>query len=141
MVVGSALKWIPGIKLEMLKIPAGWPRPSKRGTPFIAEKIMEFMGFKMTQKWMEEPWEIGPRTARYRVVGEAADELELRGLPVEFEVLSIGRNDRGQVAFVPLDESNRETAERIVACVNACRGIDNLPESFLDIEKNPTEPS
>lgn len=62
-------------------------------------------------------WEIGPRVARYRVIGSTeAEALTLRLIGAdEFEALSIGRAPNGpQVAIIPLDESSREIAEAIV---------------------------
>ena len=56
---------------------------------------------------------IAPRTNFYTVPEPHAQALRDRGLPTTFEAISIGW-ERGQFAIVPLDESSRENAERIV---------------------------
>jgi hypothetical protein len=69
------------------------------------------------------PWAIGAKRARYVIPDPMAGVLRSKGLPAEFEALSIGRDDIGQVAIIPLDESNRENAEYIV---NACNALPAL---------------
>lgn len=79
------------------------------------------------EKHMPEPWDIGPRTSKYR---------SIESLFPAFDALSIGRADIGQACLVPLDESNRATAERIVACVNACIGMEDPVTEIAELTKD-----
>lgn len=58
---------------------------------------------------------IHPRVGKYRAIPSSREEAEalekIGGL--EFEALSVGTED-GQIAIIPLDESSRANAERIV---------------------------
>jgi len=73
-----------------------------------------------------EKVQLAKKTAHYSIDGDEAKKLIAHGLPVKFEALSIG-DSRGQVAIIPLDESNLENAERIVRLWNS------------DIEKSSLE--
>ena len=66
-------------------------------------------------KFTPGPWEIGPNTNIYEpALPGIRDRLESLGLPVTFEALSVGK-DEGQMALVPLDESNAANAHLIAA--------------------------
>lgn len=74
-------------------------------------------------------WEIGLFTAPYIIhVDDNSPErhkaLQLAGKIKPFEAISIGTL-KGQICFVPLDESNKETAEL----------ISNLPQLLKDMGK------
>lgn len=72
------------------------------------------------------PWEIGARVGRYQVV--PANEQERCKLAsinaLEFDALSIGTRN-GQIAMIPLDESNIANARLIAAA----------PELLAELEK------
>lgn len=65
-------------------------------------------------KYTPGPWGIGSRKATYTVLPEMAKKLQAYGLPTEFKALSVGTS-RGQVAIIPLDESNVANARLIAA--------------------------
>ena len=70
----------------------------------------------------EEPWDLKTKIAAYHISGEAKQRLESAGLQTSFDAMSVGAVE-GQVAIIPLDESSEANGRRIVACVNACKGI------------------
>ena len=82
-------------------------------------------------EYMPEPWELAPSEAEYK-------STDVR-FPA-FMALSIGRNDMGSACIVPLDESNRKTAERIVACVNACVGIEDPGVVIAELRRSLVGP-
>lgn len=65
-------------------------------------------------KFTPGPWSVAPKKAMYGAFGEEARKLEAVGLPTQFEGLSIG-TDSGQIAIIPLDESNEANAQLIAA--------------------------
>jgi hypothetical protein len=83
-----------------------------------------FNGGDEVSEHTKEPWRIGVRKNNYKIEG-SKEEMEIlqRLGKVSFEALSIGM-DEEQIAIIPLDESSEANARRIVACVNACAGIN-----------------
>lgn len=83
------------------------------------------------------PWYIARRENKYKTAPEDPREVEhLAKLGLDtFAALSIG-TDQNQVAIVPLDESSRENAERIVSCVNA---HDDLVATLREAEAQLAE--
>lgn len=71
----------------------------------------------MITKHTSVPWEIGQRTGKYRVPIASIEALKKAGLSLEFEALSIGTTS-GQIAIIPLDESNEANAKFIVRACN-----------------------
>jgi len=87
--------------------------------------------------YTKEPWNIGPETARYEVCrGIKRQALKVAGLPTEFEALSIG-TDSGQVAIIPLDESNIDNAHLIVAAPGLLRELERMVEYYRHSEIRP----
>lgn len=65
------------------------------------------------------PWQINPVTGTYRCIGSADHSDERLAMlaaigKMQFEALSIG-DVRGQIAIIPLDESNRDNARLIAS--------------------------
>ena len=82
-------------------------------------------------KYTAGPWEIAPRKARYRVTGEGAEALKACGLPVDIDMVSIGTST-GQVAAIPMDESNMANAYLIAAAPELLEAA----ETALDVLEN-----
>jgi len=61
---------------------------------------------------MIENWSVAPNKAFYNLDGEDAEKLKSVGLPIRFEALSVG-NEQGQIAIIPLDNSNEFNARLI----------------------------
>lgn len=59
-------------------------------------------------------WKIGSEIVTYCLTGKEADKLINAGLAPSFQDLSVGI-PTGQIAIIPLDESNRENAQKISA--------------------------
>lgn len=80
------------------------------------------------------PWTIAPKTVTYRCVPDAqtAQQMLLRGIPFEFDALSVGTAKNGSAAIVPLDESCIENA-LLIACAT------RLLEELIQAEKTITE--
>lgn len=57
------------------------------------------------EKFTQGDWELSLIEADYSAAGSDAERLELQGLNPEFKAVSIGTS-AGQVAIIPLDESN-----------------------------------
>jgi hypothetical protein len=97
--------------------------------------VRETMGADMSTHVRSTPWYIEAQTATYEVAdvkdhkAERFKALRARGL-MRFEALSIGSREHGQVAIVPLDESNRETAAFIV---RACNVHDELLAALREL--------
>lgn len=73
------------------------------------------------------PWMVAPRIGRYQVT--PASERERHQLAsinaLEFDALSVGTSN-GQVAMIPLDESNRANANLIAAAPDLLRALEDL---------------
>lgn len=92
-------------------------------------------------------WEIGPRVGRYKSIPANEDEraaLEKIG-HMQFDALSVG-TESGQVAIIPLDESNRANAELIAQAPEFFRLLrsarcaiaylsQDIPEPYLPLLK------
>jgi hypothetical protein len=79
------------------------------------------------------PWAIGERTNLYRVDSDSPYEqkvLENLG-KAKFQALSISGFDGKQACLVPLDESSRETACFIVACVHTYAQARYVATSYI----------
>jgi hypothetical protein len=74
---------------------------------------------ELSSKGPKEPVSIAPRIARYR---------DTKKIMPAFNALSIGSRC-GQVALVPLDDSNPETAEMIAVLLNKREALMRLFES------------
>jgi len=74
---------------------------------------------------------LGVRTNRYTIADpKERQKLIDAGLPADFEAISIG-DERGQLCFVPLDESSIDHARVIVNLWNALMSLlpPSLPEN------------
>ena len=87
------------------------------------------------------PWNVAPKKAMYGAFGEEARKLEAVGLPTQFEGLSIG-TDNGQVAIIPLDESNEANAQLIAAapelleaCIFILDGMEYIREGQFTLKE------
>ena len=79
----------------------------------------------MEAKFTKGPWDIGANTNTYKpALPDTCARLEALGMPVDFEAMSVGC-DGGQMALIPLDESNEANAHLIAAA----------PEMYKELEK------
>lgn len=80
------------------------------------------------------PWTVAPRIGRYQVIPATEQErYQLASInALEFEALSVG-TPSGQMAMIPLDESNRANANLIAAAPDLLEAL----EAF--VERNSSE--
>jgi len=78
------------------------------------------------------PWFLNPRENKYQAVGNPKEMAILESIGhAKFDALSIGA-ENGQVAIIPLDESNKGNAEFIV---RACNSHDDMLEALEDCDR------
>lgn len=81
----------------------------------------------MDKKWDKERIKnvsIAPRIGTYEGIPATPEEEQAKKIHLEifkFSAISIG-DEAGQAFFVPLDESDRETAEYIIRAIKAYDG-------------------
>lgn len=85
------------------------------------------------------PWSINQYTADYEVVGTDAPLPGLRQQAIigigknKFKAVSIGTGS-GQVAIIPLDESNLDNAKLITAAPDMAEALKNIVSALDDGE-------
>ena len=75
--------------------------------------------------YTEGPWEIAPDAATYTIDGYAGRRLRAVGLPTEVLMLSVGTRS-GQIAAIPMDESNVENARLIAAAPDLLEALEEI---------------
>lgn len=81
-------------------------------------------------------WSIAPRVGKYQVLPANEEEriaLEKIG-GITFEALSVGTRN-GQVAIIPLDESNRDNATLISAAPILLNALRLIQKRMYDTER------
>jgi hypothetical protein len=92
-----------------------------------------------TAKHTPGPWGINPFTADYEVSGTDAPFPELRQSALrqlgkhKFKAVSVGTKS-GQVAIIPLDESNEHNAKLIAAAPDMLEALEYARMTFADLE-------
>lgn len=81
-------------------------------------------------------WSIAPRVGKYQVVpGNEEERLALEKIGgITFEALSVGTRN-GQVAIIPLDESNRDNANLIAAAPRLLNALRLIQKRMYDSDR------
>lgn len=82
------------------------------------------------------PWRLGTKSGNYKVDSKEASIEKLKKLGKDrFSAISIG-HDKGQVALIPMDESNLEIALFIIdVCNNYHQDLEKLQAALLCLNK------
>jgi len=77
------------------------------------------------------PWAVAPRIGRYQVIPATEQErYQLASInALEFEALSVG-TPSGQMAMIPLDESNRANANLIAAAPDLLEALEDFVKAM-----------
>lgn len=80
------------------------------------------------------PWAVAPRTGRYQVIPATEQErYHLASInALEFEALSVG-TPNGQMALIPLDESNRANANLIAAAPELLEALEGMLDRYTGL--------
>lgn len=80
-------------------------------------------------------WSIAPRIGKYQALpGNEEERVALEKIGgITFEALSIGTRS-GQVAIIPLDESNRDNANLIVAAPKLLNALRLIQKRMSDTD-------
>lgn len=74
------------------------------------------------------PWKVGARLSEYRVCDTnpaRQAHIEKAGLD-KFQALSVGRDDLGSIAIVPMDESNMANARLIAVSPDMYEALEDI---------------
>jgi hypothetical protein len=81
-------------------------------------------------------WSVAPRIGKYQVLpGNEEERIALEKIGgITFEALSVGTRN-GQVAIIPLDESNRDNANLIVSAPKLLNALRHIQERMYANER------
>lgn len=92
------------------------------------------------------PWEINPHEAEYMVTAVLAPDHQMqRAMSLvstgknKFRAISVGNERLGQVAIIPLDESNMANAKIVAAALDMAEALKTARQ-FIIIANGPTAP-